>query len=128
MDKWFDEAETHAAPGAALYLTGAKADKASNDDNNNDSGNGGGGGGGGSGGSGTRSSVSPAEGAALAEAHGAGFCEVSAKTGENVRTPFVEIVDRIVNNPDLLAAVASGSGRGGGTVKLEKEGYSACPC
>ncbi len=42
----------------------------------------------------------------MATAHGALFCEVSARTGENVRKPYTETVDRIVQNPELLSAAA----------------------
>ncbi|KAK7757273.1 hypothetical protein SLS62_000822 [Diatrype stigma] len=71
--------------------------------------------------------VSFEEGKAFAEAHGAGFCEVSSKTRENVRTPFVEVVDQIVQNPELLPKP-----RGGGdTLNLGIDTSSissACPC
>jgi Ras-related protein Rab-18 len=42
------------------------------------------------------------EGKALADRHGAGFVEVSSKTRENVKVPFVQVVDRIVEDPDLM--------------------------
>lgn len=67
------------------------------------------------------------DGERLAQTHGAGFCEVSSKTRENVRKPFVEIVDGIVSKPELLAATR----RGGGTVAVGGggEGYgSGCSC
>ncbi len=72
--------------------------------------------------------VSTEEGQALAEAHGALFCEASAKTKDNVRKPFVEIVDRIVQDPSLLDSAAA---RGRGTVAMRSEqgGFlSGCEC
>jgi hypothetical protein len=41
------------------------------------------------------------EGEALATKHGSHFCEASAKTRENVRKPFVDVVDQIVKSPHL---------------------------
>lgn len=102
MERWFDEAESNAMPGAIMYLVGSKMDKA-----------------------GSRV-VKYEEGEALAKLHGSQFCEVSSKTRENVRKPFVEIVDEIVKHPELLAA----SSRRGGTVAVGGEqGYgSGCAC
>lgn len=102
MERWFDEVELNTVPGVALYLVGAKVDK-------------------------TRA-VPAADGQALAEAHGASFCEVSAKTRENVRKPFVDIVDAIVSSPDVMSA-ADGGGGSKGTVKVGEEGAaSGCAC
>lgn len=78
MERWFEEAETNAIPGAVMYLVGSKLDKASS------------------------RTVSYEEGDTLAQAHGCSFCEVSAKTRENVRKPFIDVVEQIVNSPDLL--------------------------
>ncbi|KAK4110706.1 ras-domain-containing protein [Canariomyces notabilis] len=106
LDKWFEEAEANTADGVALYLVGSKLDKAEHG-----------------------RQVSTEEGRALAEAHGAGFCEASAKTRENVRRPFVELVDRIVQTPSLLAAARSG--RAPGTVAMDEGGdgyFSGCSC
>ncbi|KAI7784692.1 rab protein [Diaporthe eres] len=100
MERWFDEVEVNTVPGVALYLVGAKVDK-------------------------TRA-VTAAEGQALADAHGANFCEVSAKTRENVRKPFVEIVDAVVSHPDVMRAADGGSK---GTVNVgEDEAASSCSC
>lgn len=102
MEKWFDEAEINTTPGVALYLVGAKIDKPR--------------------------AVSTDEGSKLAQAHGAMFCEASAKTRENVRKPFVEIVDAIV------AKGVGGNGAGRGTVRVGAEGEgdaaasSGCSC
>lgn len=104
MERWFEEAETNTVDGVALYLVGAKLDKAENG-----------------------REVSAEEGQTLANAHGARFCEASAKTRDNVRRPFVDIVDQIVQTPGLL----TGSGRTRGAVTLggESEGYfSSCSC
>ncbi len=73
--------------------------------------------------------MTPEEGQALADVHGARFCEASAKTRENVRRPFVDIVDQIVQTPGLLTgsggrargAVALGGGATGGYL-------SSCSC
>jgi len=103
MERWFDEAETNAIPGAIMYLVGSKMDKL------------------------TSRVVKYEEGEALAKAHGSQFCEVSSKTRENVRKPFIEIVDEIVKHPRLLSA----SSRQGGTVAvgLGDEGFgSGCSC
>lgn len=108
MDRWFEEAENNTVPDVALYLVGTKLDKAE-----------------------TSRAVSVEEGEALAAAHGARFCEASAKTTENVRKPFVEVVDMIVSNPALLAG--HGRGRTAGTINIagrgDGEGYlSGCSC
>ena len=42
------------------------------------------------------------EGKALADRFGAGFVEVSSKTRENVKVPFVETVERILATPGLM--------------------------
>lgn len=104
MERWFEEAESNAMPGAVMYLVGSKMDKVS------------------------ARQVTFEEGHHLAEKHGCGFCEVSAKTREGVRKPFVEIVDAIVKDPQLLNAASRRSGTiavgGGGG-----EGYSSgCSC
>jgi Ras-related protein Rab-18 len=104
MERWFEEAESNAIPGAVMYLVGSKLDKA-----------------------GSRA-VEFSEGEQLAARHGAGFCEVSSKTRENVRKPFVEIVDKIVKNPQLLAAT---SRQAGGITVGANEGAGAgsgCYC
>ncbi|KAH0538623.1 hypothetical protein FGG08_004824 [Glutinoglossum americanum] len=80
MDYWFREAETNAMPGVVTYLVGSKLDKT------------------------TSRSVKFEEGEALAQRHGSSFCEVSAKTRENVRRPFIELVNQIVNSPQLMNA------------------------
>ena len=109
MDRWFAEAETNAMPGVVTYLVGTKIDKVAGDEG--------------------RRAVTVEEGEKLAERHGCGFCEVSSKTRENVRKPFVEVVDRIVSHPTLLKeGVERGArvnlGQGGG-----EEGWgSSCAC
>lgn len=100
MERWFDEAENNAIPGAMMYLVGSKLDRAAS------------------------RAVQHAEGEQLAARHGAGFCEVSSKTRENVRRPFVEIVDRIVKSPQLLAATS----RQAGGVALGPSGEAASGC
>ncbi|PSS02422.1 ras family-domain-containing protein [Coniella lustricola] len=81
VDRWFDEAELNAGEDVALYLVGTKTDKAMGADTSSSNGS---------------RAVSTLEGQQAAEARGARFCEVSAKTGEGVRTPFVGIIDEIV--------------------------------
>ncbi|KAL2068361.1 hypothetical protein VTL71DRAFT_16459 [Oculimacula yallundae] len=103
MSRWFDEVENNAQPGAVTYLVGAKLDR-----------------------EGSRT-VSREEGEALAEERGAvGWCEVSAKTRENVRKPFLDTVAAIVERPELLKAK-----RGGGTVNIGGGGQvegGGCAC
>lgn len=99
MERWFEEAESNAMPGAKIYLVGSKMDKVA------------------------ARQVKIEEGEELAGRHGCGFCELSAKTREGVRKPFVEIVDAIVKDPQLLnaasrkfgtVAVGGGGGEGSG--------------
>ncbi|KAI8965642.1 ras-domain-containing protein [Daldinia sp. FL1419] len=107
MEKWIDEARSSASPDAVLYLVGSKLDKVA---------------------TGGRA-VSFEEGKAFAESQGAGFCEVSAKTRENVRQPFVEVVDRIVQRPELFATTAPASSSTGINLGSIGSNYSsACPC
>ncbi|GAP87647.2 putative rab protein [Rosellinia necatrix] len=102
MGKWIEEARANANPDAVLYLVGSKLDKAT---------------------AGGRA-VSSEEARAFAEAQGAGFCEVSAKTRENVKRPFVEVVDRIVQKPQLIAAAVVNSR----PIDLDLGGFSANSC
>jgi len=78
MEHWFGECARYAEPGVVKYLVGSKLDK-----------------------EGARA-VTTAEGKALAERFGAGFIEVSSKTRENVKTPFVETVNAVVASPELM--------------------------
>ncbi|KAI1261289.1 rab protein [Xylariaceae sp. FL1019] len=82
MEKWCEEARANANPEAVLYLVGSKLDKVP---------------------TGGRA-VSTEEGRRFAESQGAGFCEISSKTRENVKRPFVEVVDQIVQKPSLVAS------------------------
>ncbi|KAI1805542.1 ras-domain-containing protein [Daldinia bambusicola] len=106
MEKWIDEARSSASPDAVLYLVGSKLDKVA---------------------TGGRA-VSFEEGKAFAESQGAGFCEVSSKTRENVRQPFVEVVDRIVQRPELLASTMPPSSNALNLGGLGSSYSSACPC
>jgi Ras-related protein Rab-18 len=102
MERWFEEAEANAIPGAIMYLVGSKLDKDS-----------------------TRK-VSFEEGDALARLHASKFCEVSSKTRQNIRQPFVEIVEQVVSSPQLLEQ----SRRKGG-ISLEGTPFpssSLCSC
>ncbi|KAK3945024.1 P-loop containing nucleoside triphosphate hydrolase protein [Diplogelasinospora grovesii] len=111
MERWFEEAENNTVEDAVLYLVGAKLDKAEH--------NGGG------------REVSPEEGRRLAKAHGAMFCEASSKTRENVRKPFVELVDAIVSKPELLVGNRVRR-RAAGTVDMHDDGAAgylpSCAC
>ncbi|KAI9746442.1 MAG: hypothetical protein M1818_000155 [Claussenomyces sp. TS43310] len=71
MDKWYEEAESNAIPGAIMYLVGSKLDMAS------------------------LRAVGYEEGEYLAKLHGSQFCEVSSKTREKVRKPFIDVVEQI---------------------------------
>ncbi|KAK6075326.1 GTP-binding protein ypt1 [Seiridium cupressi] len=105
MEKWIEEARNNANPNAVLCIVGSKLDKVA---------------------AGGRA-VSYEEGKAFAEAQEAGFCEVSSKTRENVRRPFIEVVDRIVQKPELLKPPNANSG----TLSIGNIGSdysSACPC
>ncbi|KAK4171695.1 putative ras-related protein rab-18 [Triangularia setosa] len=115
MERWFNEAEANTVEGVALYLVGAKLDKADGPDGGRE--------------------VTTEEGQALAEAHGAKFCEASAKTRENVRLPFVDIVDKIVQTPGLIqnarlgraaGAVALGTNNGSGGYGAYLPGGCSC--
>lgn len=76
--------------------------------------------------------VSTEEAAVWAEEREAHFCEVSALTGEDVRKPFVDVVDRILRDPELLSAVKAG--KTPGTVAIGaggcggETGSPACSC
>ncbi|KAG4434184.1 hypothetical protein IFR05_010342 [Cadophora sp. M221] len=101
MERWFDEVESNAQPGAVTYLVGAKLDREAS------------------------RSVSREEGETLAGERGAtGWCEVSSKTRENVRRPFVEIVAEIVKRPELL----KGKGRGTVSVNAGQGDAGGCAC
>ncbi|KAI5921309.1 rab protein [Camillea tinctor] len=108
MERWIDEARSNASPDAVLYLVGSKLDKVA---------------------SGGRA-VSYEEGKAFADAQGAGFCEISSKTRENVRRPFVDVVDRIVQKPELLSSANAPKSSGGSALNLgaASDSVSACAC
>ncbi|GAW12613.1 hypothetical protein ANO14919_019830 [Xylariales sp. No.14919] len=102
MEKWFDEARLNANPDAVLYLVGSKLDKVD---------------------AGGRA-VSFEQGKAFAEAQGAEFCEISSKTRENVKRPFVEVVDRIVQKPELIAGTPAGSK----SINFDMGNFPSNPC
>jgi len=79
MEYWFKEVEKYAPPNAIKCLVGSKLDKST-----------------------SSRIVKTEEGQALADRYGAGFYEVSSKTRENVKEPFVDTVTRIVETPELM--------------------------
>ncbi|KAG9247892.1 40S ribosomal protein s3ae [Calycina marina] len=104
MERWFEEAVSNVADGAKMCLVGSKLDKAA-----------------------THRTVSYGEGKALAARHGCPFYEVSSKTKENVKKPFLDVVDAIVNDPQLLSMNL----RKGNTVQVSGENDalgSGCGC
>jgi len=107
MERWFEEAESNLVDGAKMCLVGSKSDKAA-----------------------THRTVTYEEGQALASRHGCPFCEVSAKTRDNVKTPFLEVVDSIVKDQQLMNANANS--RRGGTVRVNGDNDgglgSGCAC
>jgi Ras-related protein Rab-18 len=86
--------------------------------------------------------VSTSEGQAFATRMSSLFIEASAKTSVGVREAFQEVVEQILDTPELWAPVtpdlkgasASASGKKAdgevpGTINLEKaEEYSGCSC
>ncbi|KZF22681.1 ras-related protein rab-like protein-18 [Xylona heveae TC161] len=106
MGRWYDEAETNALPGVVTYLVGGKLDCHD------------------------FRVVSTEEGEALAQQHGSRYCEVSSKTRENIRRPFVELVHEIVNNPSLMQMVKR-PGEGGRSLDVKREDpyiFNGCNC
>ncbi|TLD25628.1 hypothetical protein PspLS_05785 [Pyricularia sp. CBS 133598] len=109
LGRWFDEVKSNTVAEIALFLVGTKLDIAA-----------------------TNRAVSYEEGMALAQANGAQFCEASSKTRENVRKPFVDIVNHIVQEPVLLKKV-NASRNSLGTVKVNKANaqdasWLSCAC
>lgn len=103
MGRWFEEVQNNAMPGTITYLVGSKLDKSAS------------------------RKVSVSEGETLASIHGAQFCEVSSKTRENVRKPFIEIVDTIVSTPGLIEQTQRESN--GITLRnAASQVSSGCPC
>lgn len=103
MEHWFREAETYASPNVVKCLVGSKTDRES------------------------ARAVKTEEGQEFADRYGALFVECSSKNRENVRRPFVDVVDRIVETPELLG----GKKPANGTVNVdagEIEQASACGC
>jgi Ras-related protein Rab-18 len=72
--------------------------------------------------------VSFEEGQAFAEAQGAGFCEISSKTRENIRKPFVEVVDQIVQRPQLLAGATAKASSQSNNFDIGGFSSSSSPC
>lgn len=73
--------------------------------------------------------VSTEEGRALAEAHGALFSEVSSLTRQNVRKPFVDVINQIMQTPELAASIRGGRPPGTVTVGGGGDGGGwGCAC
>ncbi|KAK0754814.1 P-loop containing nucleoside triphosphate hydrolase protein [Schizothecium vesticola] len=106
MERWFLEVETNTTEDIALHLVGTKLDKAAQG-----------------------REVSTEEGCALAKKHGALFSEVSSLTRENVRKPFADVINQIMQTPALAASIHGG--RPPGTVTLGGDGGGGswgCAC
>ncbi|KAI9818582.1 MAG: hypothetical protein M1827_000641 [Pycnora praestabilis] len=104
MDRWFEEVGGNAMPGIITYLVGSKLDKSPSRE------------------------VQYEEAKTLADKHDASFCEVSAKTRENVRKPFIEIVDQIVASPQL-ASSAKRRENGGIAMSMDIDNLrTGCSC
>ncbi|KAL5351557.1 hypothetical protein ACLOAV_003417 [Pseudogymnoascus australis] len=103
MGRWFEEVQNNSMPGTITYLVGSKLDK------------------------GASRKVSAEEGEELAAIHGAQFCEVSSKTRENVRKPFIEIVDTIVSTPGLVEQTQR-EPSGITLANAASQVSSGCPC
>ena len=67
--------------------------------------------------------MSAEQGREFAESQGAGFCEISSKTRENIKKPFVEVVDQIVQRPQLIAGATSPK-----TIDFDIGGFPSNPC
>ena len=65
-----------------------------------------------------RRAISREDGAAWARGHGALFVETSAKANEGVRQAFEELVQKVLDNPDLLEGTAPAAGRTSAGVSL----------
>ena len=73
------------------------------------------------------------EGEELAERYGAMFVEVSSKTRENVRRPFVDVVDKILETPELVNPQVKQRGTGDNAVDVggqpgAGERITVCAC
>jgi len=102
MDHWYNEVRTHAAPEAVICLVGSKIDMEAS------------------------RQVSTQEGSDFALQHGLLFCEVSSKANQNVKAPFLEIVDNIISTPGFTA-----KGRENKSVQLydkDPKESSQCAC
>ena len=81
LDTWLQELETYSTrPGLLKMLVGNKIDKVA---------------------SGDPRYVTKEEGLAWARKHSTLFIEASAKTSEGVKTAFEELVEKIIQSPDL---------------------------
>ncbi|KAI9721428.1 MAG: hypothetical protein M1812_002190, partial [Candelaria pacifica] len=104
MGHWFEEVEANSMPGVLTYLVGSKLDRTSS------------------------RVVTFEEGNALARSHGCLYCEVSSKTRENVKKPFLDLVDQIIRTPELMESVKA-KDYGGISVQRRHEPFSSdCSC
>ncbi|KIM87829.1 hypothetical protein PILCRDRAFT_814545 [Piloderma croceum F 1598] len=116
LPRWYSELETYVSDSVVKIVVGNKVDKEFS------------------------RQVQTREGEAFATRMSSLFIEASAKTAVGVREAFQEVVERIMDTPELWAPVApvpvgvgAGSGSGGsGSVDLGKGGegeeYSGCSC
>jgi len=82
LPRWFTELETYVSPNVVKMLVGNKLDKEFS------------------------RAVSEEEGRRFAERNGCLFLEASAKTNIGVREAFLELVERILQTPELWAPAA----------------------
>jgi len=83
LPRWYTELEQYVSPHIVKILVGNKLDKEFS------------------------RTVSEEEGRKFAERTGSLFIEASAKTAVNVREAFIELVEKILDNPSLYAPIGS---------------------
>ncbi|PAV14921.1 ras-domain-containing [Pyrrhoderma noxium] len=83
LPRWYSELETYVSSSVVKILVGNKVDKEFS------------------------RQVSTSEGAAFAERMGSLFVEASAKTAVGVRQAFTDVVERILDTPELWAPVSN---------------------
>ncbi|KAF8315800.1 ras-domain-containing protein [Cantharellus anzutake] len=82
LPRWFSEMESYVSPSVVKIIVGNKVDKEYS------------------------RAVSPGEGRRFAERMNSLFIEASAKTAVGVRQVFIDLVERIIDTPELWSASA----------------------